>query len=98
MKKKLFDFFKNQKRNSGVYIARSTLEQIDDNLSRGEILELKDYYLRADCWEKRQMVKMILNKLSFPENRPFIKDLKINGNDYFIQEMIREYEKKNRKK
>ena len=43
MKKKLFDFFKNQKRNSGVYIARSTLEQIDDNLSRGEILELKDY-------------------------------------------------------
>ena len=53
-------------------------------------------YGRADKMQVQRMVKMILNKLSFPENRPFIKDLKINGNDYLIQEMKREYEKKNR--
>ena len=97
-KKKLFNFFKNLKRNSGIYIGRTILEQIGTNLSRGELLELKDYYLRADCWEKRQIVNMILNGLSYPENRPFIKDLKINCNDYFIINMIRQYEKTNGKK
>lgn len=97
-KRKLFDFFKNLKRNSGIYVARTVLEQIGYNLSRGEILELKDYYLRSDCWEKRQIVNMVLNGLNYPENRPFIKDLKINCNDYFILDMIKNYEKKNRKK
>ena len=97
-KKKLFNFFKNLKRNSGIYIGRTILEQIGTNLSRGELLELKDYYLRADCWEKRQIVNMILNGLSYPENRPFIKDLKINCNDYFIINMISQYEKTNGKK
>lgn len=96
-KKILFDFFKNQKRNSGVYIARAILEQIGYNLSRGEILELKDYFLRADCWEKRQIVNMVLNGLNPPENRPFIKDLKINCNDYFILDMIKNYEKNNKR-
>lgn len=97
-RKKLFNFFKNLKRNSGIYIARTVLEQVDGNLSRGEILELKDYFLRADCWEKRQIVKIVLNGLSFQENRPFIKDLKINCNDYFIIEMVDEYQKGNEKK
>ena len=34
-KRKLFDFFKNLKRNSGIYVARTVLEQIGYNLSRG---------------------------------------------------------------
>lgn len=93
----LFNFFKHLKRNSGIYIARTILEQIGYNLSRGELLELKDYYLRADCWEKRQIVNMILNGLSYSENRPFIKDLKINCNDYFIISMINKYETENRR-
>lgn len=97
-KKFLFEFFKNLKRNSGIYIARVVLEQLGYNLSRGELLELKDYYLRADCWEKRQIVNMVLNGLSFPENRPFVKDLKINCSDYFIVEMLKQYNKKSRKK
>lgn len=97
-RKQLFDFFKNQKRNSGIYIARTILEQIGYNLSRGEILELKDYFLRADCWEKRQIVNMVLKGLNYPENRPFVKDLKINCNDYFILDMIKTYEKNNRRK
>ena len=97
-KKRLFNFFKNLKRNSGIYIGRTVLEQIGTNLSRGELLELKDYYLRADCWEKRQIVNMVLNGLNYPENRPFIKDLKINCNDYFIIDMINKYEIKNNKK
>ena len=94
----LFDFFKNLKRNSGIYIARSVLEQLEYNLSRGELLELKDYYLRADSWEKRQIVNMVLNGLKYPENRPFIKDIKINCNDYFILHMVDNYEKKYKNK
>lgn len=97
-KKILFDFFRNLKRNTGIYIARSILEQIGNNLSRGELLELKDYYLRADTWEKRQIVNMVLNGLNLPENRPFIKDLKINCTDYFIGALIKQYEIKNKKK
>lgn len=96
-KKILFEFFKNLKRNSGIYIARSVLDQIGNSLTRGELLELKDYYLRADMWEKRQIVNMILEGLSYPENRPFIKDLKINCKDYFILELIRKYEEKNKR-
>ena len=41
---------------------------------------------------------MVLNGLSFPENRPFVKDLKINCSDYFIVEMLKQYNKKSRKK
>lgn len=88
-KKVLFDFFKNLKRNSGIYIGRAILEQFGDNLTRGEILQIKDYYLRADNWEKRQILKIVLNGLSTSENRPFIKDLKINCNDPFILQMIK---------
>lgn len=94
-KKILFDFFKNQKRNSGVYIARAILDQLGNSLSRGEILELKDYFLRADCWEKRQIVNMVLNGLKPPENRPFIKDLMINCTDCFILDMCTRYKSKN---
>lgn len=88
-KKVLFDFFKNLKRNSGIYIGRAILEQFGDNLTRGEILQIKDYYLRADNWEKRQILKIVLNGLSTSENRPFIKDLKINCSDPFILQMIK---------
>ncbi len=95
-RKILFDFFKNQKRNSGIYIARTILEKLDYTLTRGELLELKDYYLRADSWEKRKIVDMVLNGLSYSENRPFMKDLKINCNDYFILELINQYNKKMR--
>lgn len=90
----LFDFYKNLKRNSGIYLGRAILEQLGYNLTRGELLELKDYYLRADCWEKRQIVNMVLHGLSAQENRPFIKDLKINCNDIFILEMVKEYKRK----
>lgn len=93
-KKILFEFFKGLRRNSGIYVGRVVLEQIGFNFNRGEILEIKDYYLRADNWEKRQIVRIVLNGLSKSENRPFIKDLKINCKDLFIEDMIKEYEKK----
>ena len=96
-KKILLDYFRNLKRNTGIYIARIILEQIGSNLTRGELLELKDYYLRADNFEKRQIVKMVLDGLSVSENRPFVKDLLINSNDCFIVEMANKYNKKNRK-
>lgn len=91
-KKVLFTLFKNLKRNSGIYIGRALLEQIGFNLTRGEILEIKDFYLRSDSFEKRQMIRIILNGLSKNENRPFIKDLRINCNDPFVIQILNEYE------
>lgn len=55
----LLNSFRNLKRNSGDYIGRALLESLDGKLSRGELLEIRDYYYRADKWEERQILKMI---------------------------------------
>ena len=84
----LLSSFRNLKRNSGDYIGRALLESLEGKLSRGELLEIKDYYYRADKWEKRQILKMISNCFSAGEKRAFFKDIKIHEDDYFINKII----------
>ena len=88
-KKILLSSFRNLKRNSGDYIGRALLESLEGKLSRGELLEIKDYYYRADKWEKRQILKMINNCFSTGEKRAFFKDIKIHEDDYFINKIIK---------
>ena len=85
----LLSSFRNLKRNSGDYIGRALLESLEGKLSRGELLEIKDYYYRADKWEKRQILKMISNCFSAGEKRAFFKDIKIHEDDYFINKIIK---------
>lgn len=84
----LLKSFRNLKRNSGDYIGRALLESLEGKLSRGELLEIKDYYYRADKWEERQILKMISNCFSKGEKRAFFKDIKIHEDDYFINKII----------
>lgn len=84
----LLTSFRTLKRNSGDYIGRALLESLDDKLSRGELLEIRDYYYRADKWEGRQILKMINSSLSDGEKRAFFKDIKIHENDFFIKKIV----------
>ena len=65
---------RNLKRNAGDYIGRAILECLEDDLTRGEVIEIRDYYPRADIWEKREILKIVHKKISSGENRPFLKD------------------------
>lgn len=86
----LFKYFRNLKRNAGSYIGRALLEALENKLSRGEILEIKDNYVRADLWEKRQIIKMVSKKLSKGEKRVFFKDIKIHTSDILSEFIISE--------
>lgn len=86
----LLNSFRNLKRNSGDYIGRALLESLDGKLSRGELLEIRDYYYRADKWEERQILKMISSGLSNGEKRAFFKDIKIHEDDYFINKIVKD--------
>lgn len=75
--------FTNLRRNAGDYIGRAILECLEDDLTRGEVIEIRDYYKRADIWEKREILKIMQKKLSEDENRPFLKDVRLHTNDLF---------------
>ena len=77
----VFRAFRNLKRNAGDYIGRAILENLEDDLNRGEVIEIRDYYTRADIWEKREILKIVQKKLSVGENRPFLKDIKLHSQD-----------------
>lgn len=77
----VFSAFRNLKRNAGDYIGRAILESLENDLNRGEVIEIRDYYTRADIWEKREILKIVQKKLSVGENRPFLKDIKLHSQD-----------------
>lgn len=77
----VFRAFRNLKRNTGDYIGRAILESLENDLNRGEVIEIRDYYTRADIWEKREILKIVQKKLSVGENRPFLKDIKTHSQD-----------------
>lgn len=77
----VFRAFRNLKRNAGDYIGRAILESLENDLNRGEVIEIRDYYTRADIWEKREILKIVQEKLSVGENRPFLKDIKLHSQD-----------------
>lgn len=84
----LLEYFRNSKRAAGDYIGRALLESFNGKLTRGDLLEIRSYYTRADMWEKRQILKLINKGLSPGEKRPFFKDVQMHNNDFFIPFII----------
>lgn len=80
----LFNYFRNLRRNGGSYIGRAVLEQLEELVSRGEVLEIRDYYSRADMWEKRQIAKMVDLHITEGEKRPFFKNILSIEEDIFL--------------
>lgn len=88
-KKILFEYFRTLKRNSGHYIGRALLEELEKLVFRGEVLEIIDYYIRADIWEKRQIAKIVAKNINDGEKRPFFKNILSQSNDIFLSEINR---------
>ncbi len=81
----LLNAFRNLKRVGGNYIGRALLEALNDRLTRAEVLEVREYYIRADIWEKRQILRLVQNSLPDGEKRAFFKDIEIHNVDILTQ-------------
>lgn len=98
-KEALMEYFRNQKRNDGVYVGRVLLDSINNIVTKGvdrEIaLEIRDFYNRADYWEKRQIAQIVKKVLYEEEARPWLKNISIiETNDLFLKEIAQPTKKK----
>jgi hypothetical protein len=85
----LFDHFRVLRRNAGAYIGRALLDSLQDLVSRGQVLEIRRYFLRADSWEKRQIVRIVDMHLHEEEKRPWLKNVKVQeASDLFLAEYV----------
>lgn len=89
-KEVLLNIFRGLRRNSGDYIGRALLEALDGKLTRGELLEIREYFYRADNWERRQIVKLIDEGFSEGEKRPFYKDISIYTDDLWLKYLFKQ--------
>ena len=79
--------FRKLKRNDGSYIGRALLEQLEKIVERGEVIEIRDYFTRADQSERRQISKMVDLSLTKGEKRPFFKNALTQSQDIFLKNM-----------
>ena len=79
--------FRKLKRNDGSYIGRALLEQLEKIVERGEVIEIRDYFTRADQSERRQISKMVDISLTKGEKRPFFKNALTQSQDIFLKNM-----------
>ncbi|MBS1155131.1 MAG: hypothetical protein H6R07_1055 [Proteobacteria bacterium] len=93
-KSTLFECFRQLKRNDGNYIGRALLEQLEPIIERGEVLEIRDYFTRADPSERRQILKIADTHLTKGEKRPFFKNTRAQSQDILLNKMINIYEAK----
>jgi hypothetical protein len=83
----LMECFRKLKRNDGSYIGRALLEQLEKIVERGEVIEIRDYFTRADQSERRQISRMVDISLTKGEKRPFFKNALTQSQDIFLKNM-----------
>lgn len=82
----------NLRRSEGVYLGRAILESVLDIVSREDVLQIKNDFIRADRAEKRQILKILRIHLNSSEFKAFYKNISLNENDdwyQFIQESMK---------
>lgn len=83
----LLDLFRNLKRNAGSYIGRCIIDAIQKLATRNDVLEVRQYFNRADAWERRAIIRVVDGVLPEEETRPWLKNVKIHAaEDYFAIE------------
>ncbi|MEZ5652391.1 MAG: RNA-directed DNA polymerase [Burkholderiaceae bacterium] len=86
-KEALLDLFRNLKRNAGSYIGRCVIDAIQNLASRNDVLEVRQYFNRADAWEKRAIIRLVDSVLPEEEKRPWLKNVKVHAaEDHFAIE------------
>ena len=87
-KEVLLKYYKELKRDRGVFVGRATLEALMTGLTRDEVIEIRGSYDRADLWERRQIVRLMKKYLSEAEVRPWLKNQGYIEKDLFIRETM----------
>lgn len=83
----LIDIFRNLKRNAGSYIGRCIIDAIQNLATRNDVLEIRQYFNRADAWERRAIIRLVDRVLPEEETRPWLKNVKIHAvEDHFAIE------------
>ena len=81
--------FRNLKRNAGSYIGRSILDSLLGDASRSQVIEIRQFFNRADAWEKRAIIRLVHKHLPEEEKRPWLKNIKVHlESDLFAVESI----------
>lgn len=98
----LMRYFRNLKRNSGVYIGRVILDSLYNLLipivDRDKAIEVRKIFERADLWEKRAIIRIVKKVVPDEEKRPWLKNIKnVETDEMFIQELLVSDEQKKRK-
>lgn len=77
----LLDLFRNLKRNAGSYIGRCIIDAVHKLASRNDVLEIRQYFNRADAWERRAIIRLVDAVLPEEEKRPWLKNVKVHAAD-----------------
>lgn len=86
-KESLLDLFRNLKRNAGSYIGRSIIDAVHKLATRNEVLEIRQYFNRADAWERRAIIRLVDHVMPEEEKRPWLKNVKVHSvEDHFAIE------------
>lgn len=85
----ILDLFRNLKRNAGAFIGRSILDSLLGDASRSQVIEIREFFNRADAWEKRAIIRLVHQHLPEEEKRPWLKNVKGHlESDLFAVETI----------
>lgn len=77
----LLELFRNLKRNAGSFIGRCVIDALRGRATRNDVLEIRQYFNRADTWERRAIIRLVDQHLSDGEKRPWLKNVKIHMAD-----------------
>jgi hypothetical protein len=81
--------FRSLKRNAGSYIGRSILDSLLTDANRSQVIEIRQFFNRADAWEKRAIIRLVHQHLPEEEKRPWLKNVKGHlESDLFAVETI----------
>ncbi|MDD9996692.1 MAG: RNA-directed DNA polymerase [Rhodospirillaceae bacterium] len=50
---------RNQRRNAGSYLGRTTFDAVQNLNQRGDALDMRDYFDRSNEWERRRIIKLM---------------------------------------
>jgi len=98
-KSPLLELFRNLKRNAGSFIGRCIIDALPNIASRNDALEVREYFSRADEWERRAIIRLVEKTLSEEEKRPWLKNVMVHSaDDLFAIESFNPKEKKKKRK
>lgn len=80
-KDSLLDLFRNLKRNAGSYVGRCVIDALKPLVGRNDAIEIRQYFNRADAWERRAIIRLVNSTLPEEETRPWLKNIEIHSSE-----------------